>query len=252
MARKKGLNVYNTDRTFNINLTTKQEESKFVKVTRLNEKEIEREMDKLKEESARFSKRNDKTYLLFKQRYPNDTLHSKIFNHGGSIKYYSDGRVPIPVINQLAGVPQSEVIYRCKKDYTAEDVMNVHLASMATSVVVDVPIVLPDINIYDYLFSLHPLRYHVDKVRISFPALREDEIQERHKKYYIFYNGMYHLKAKYKYQCFCHLQEPLSTWKMNIWLVCDSKKDKQMIEDMVLNDNKRFRRMESPFTVEGE
>lgn len=252
MARKKGLNVYNTDRTFNINLTTKQEESKFVKVTRLNEKEIEREMDKLKEESARFSKRNDKIYLLFKQRYPNDTLHSKIFNHGGSIKYYSDGRVPIPVINQLAGVPQSEVIYQCKKDYTAEDVMNVHLASMATSVVVDVPIVLPDINIYDYLFSLHPLRYHVDKVRISFPALKEDEIQERHKKYYIFYNGMYHLKAKYKYQCFCHLQEPLSTWKMNIWLVCDSKKDKQIIEDMVLNDNKRFRRMESPFTVEGE
>ncbi|QEG04199.1 hypothetical protein [Bacillus phage BC-T25] len=252
MARKKGLNVYNTDRTFNINLTTKQEESKFIKVTRLNEKEIEREMDKLREESTRFNKRDGKVYLLFKQRYPNDTVHSKIFNHGGCVKYYSDGRVPIPIINQLAGVPQSEVIYQCKKSYTAEDVMNVHLTSMATSVVVDVPIVLPDINIYDYLFSLHPLRYHVDKVRISFPALKESEIQDRHKEYYVFYNGMYHLKAKYKYMCFCHLQEPLSTWKMNIWLVCDSKKDKKMIEDMVLNDNKRFRRMESPFVVEGE
>ncbi|AFQ96484.1 hypothetical protein [Bacillus phage vB_BceM_Bc431v3] len=251
MARKKSLNIFNTDRAYNINLTTVQEEGSFIKVTKLNEEEIEQEMDQLKEESVRFNMRNDKRYLLFKQRYANDTLHEKIINHGGYIKYYSDGRVPIPVINQLSSVPQSEVIYLCKKEHTIDDVLNVQLASMATSVVVDVPIVLPDINVYDYLFSLYPLRYHVDKVRISFPPLREDEIQDRHKKFYTLYNGMYHLKAKYKYQCFCYLQEPLSTWKMNIWLTCDSQKDKKMVEDLVLKDNKRFRRMENPFVTEG-
>lgn len=244
MARQKVLNIHNTDRMFNCNLTTIQAESNLTKVTRLNEKEIEQEMDKLKAESGRFNKRNNKSYLLFKERYPNDTLQEKIFNHGGYIYYYTDNRVPIPVINQLASVPQSEIVYKCKKDHTIEDVINVQLASMATKVSIDVPIVLPDINIYDYLFSLYPLRYHVDKVRISFPALREDEIQERHREFYVFYNGMYHLKSKYKYDCFRYLQEPLSTWKMNIWLICDSKKDKKMIEDMVIRDNKRFRRVD--------
>lgn len=242
MSRKKVLNIHNTDRLYNLNLTTKRSESNFIKVTRLNEKEVERNMNKLKEASTRFNKRDDKSYLLYKERYSNDTLYDKIFDHGGFVTYYTTDRVPVPVIAKLAGVPQSEVIYYCKRDHILEDVRNIQLASMATKVTIDVPIVLPDINPYDYLFSLYPLRYHVDKIKLSFPALREEELQERHKEFYVFYNGMYHLKAIYKYQCFQHLHEPLSTWKMNIWLVCDSEMDKKMIEDMVVRDNKRFRR----------
>jgi hypothetical protein len=241
MARKKSLNVMNTDRLFNLNLTTKQEESNFTKVTRINEKEIEKRLDKLKSESTRFNKRDKKSYMLYKQRYSNDTIQEMVFNHGGHVFYYTNDRVPIPVINQLASVPQSEIIYLCRKDYSLDDVMNVQLASMATKVSLDVPIVLPDINPYDYLFSLYPLRYHVDKVKISFPSLNESEIQDRHKDFYVFYNGMYHLKSKYKYECFKRLQEPLSCWKMNIWLVCDSERDLQTIEDLVMRDNKRFK-----------
>ncbi|WNO29875.1 hypothetical protein [Bacillus phage SDFMU_Pbc] len=240
MARQKSLNIHNTDRLFNLNLTTKQDEIRSIKVTQLNEKEVEKEMNALKGDSHRFNKRNDKTYLIFKQRYNNDTLQEKIFDHGGFIKYYTQDRVPLPVISKLAATPQSEVIFYCKKEHTHEDVKNVQLASMATQVVIDVPIVLPDINVYDYLFSLYPLRYHVDKVRISFPSLTEQEIQDRHKPYYVFYNGRYHLKSKYKYFCFQHLQDPLSTWKMNIWLVCDSKKDMRNVEELVISDNKRL------------
>lgn len=250
MVRKKSLNVHNTDRLFNLNLTTKQEESRFIKVTRVNEADIERQMDELKKQSIRYNRRDNKTYMLYKQRYGNDTVQNKVFDHGGFVYYYTTDRIPIPVINQLAGVPQSEAIYFCKKEHTLEDVKNIQLASMATKVSIDVPIVLPDINPYDYLFSLYPLRYHVDKIRISFPSLREDEIQERHKPYYVFYNGAYHLKSRYKYECFCYLQEPLSTWKMNIWLICDSEKDLDMIEKMVVRDNKRFRK-DSKSPVQG-
>ena len=240
MARQRRLNIFNSDRIHNLNLTTKQEEANFTKVTRLNEKKIEQEMDQLKEKSTRFNKRNKKRYLIYKERYGNDTVQDKIFNHGGYISYYTTDRIPIPVIGRLAAIPQSEAIFLCKKDFSLEEVRNVHLASMATKVTIDVPIVLPDMNVYDYLFSLYPLRYHVDKVNISFPALSEKEIQERHKPFYIFYNGMYHLKAIYKYQCFQYLREPLSTWKMNIWLVCDSKQDLHKVEEMVRKDNKRF------------
>jgi len=240
MARRKNLNIHNSDRSFNLKLTTKEEEADFKKVTRLNEKEIEKDMDKLHKESHRYNKRDSSTYMLYKERYGNDTVQDKVFDHGGFIYYYTTDRVPVPVINKLAGVPQSEVIYYCQREYSSEDVKNIHLASMATQLSIDVPIVLPDINPYDYLFALYPLRYHVDKVKLSFPALREDEIQERHKGYYGFYNGAYHLKSKYKYDCFRYLQEPLSTWKMNIWLISDSERDKKMIRDMVVRDNKRF------------
>jgi hypothetical protein len=226
-------------------LTTKQAQSNFIKVTQINEKEVAREMNQLRQESVRFNKRNNKSYMLYKQRYPNDTLHTKVFDHGGYVYYYTQDRVPIPIINKLAGTPQSEVIFGCKQNYTLEDVMNIHMTSMATRVSIDVPIVLPDINPYDYLFSLYPLRYHVDRVRISFPALNEKEIQERHKPFYAFYNGKYHLKSKHKYECFRFLQEPLSTWKMNIWLICDSQIDMNKVEQMVIRDNKRFQRSDT-------
>jgi hypothetical protein len=245
MTRIKNLNIHNTDRLFNIRLTTKQEATDFVKVTRLNEKEVERDMDELQKQSTRFKKRNQKKYLLYKERYGNDTVQDKVLDHGGYVYYYTHDRVPIPVINKLASVPQSEVIYLCKQKHQLEDVKNVQLASMATKVSIDVPIVLPDINVYDYLFSLHPLRYHVDNVRISFPALSEKEIQERHKPFYVFYNGMYHLKSRYKYECFRYLHEPLSTWKMNIWLICDSKRDLHKVEEYVIKDNKRFKRADA-------
>jgi len=242
MVRPKHLNIHNTDRKYNLNLTTKQAESNFIKVTAINDKLVEKEMDDLAQQSTRFNKRNNKKYMLYKHRYGNDTVQEKVMDHGGYVYYYTQDRVPIPVINKLASVPQSEVIYQCKKEHTLEDVLNVQFTSMATKVSVDVPIVLPDINVYDYLFSLFPLRYHVDNVRISFPALTEKEIKPRHREFYVFYNGLYHLKSRYKYDCFRYLQEPLSTWKMNIWLICDSKRDMQMVEDMVARDNKRFKK----------
>lgn len=241
MSREKTLNIHNTDRKFNLNLITKQDEASFIKVTRLNERQIENDMDKLKDQSTRFNRRDNKKYMLYQERYSNDTVQDKVFDHGGHVYYYTTGRVPIPVINKLAGVPQSEVIYYCKKEHTIDDVLNVQMSSMATKVSIDVPIVLPDINIYDYLFALYPLRYHVDKVKISFPALSDKEIQPRHREFYTYYNGAWHLKSKYKYECFRHLHEPLSTWKMNIWLVCDSRTDEAKVASRVVKDNKRFR-----------
>ncbi|AGT13421.1 hypothetical protein BigBertha_134 [Bacillus phage BigBertha] len=251
MSRKRILNVYNTDRSKNVNLTTAQKEGDAIKVTRLNEEELEAAMTELENKSELFPVRDDNKYLVFKQKYGNDTLQDKIFKHGGFVQYYSTGKAPVPVITSLAQVPQSEIIYACQKEHTLEDVKNVQLSSMATSVVIDVPIVLPDINVYDYLFSLYPLRYHVDKVRVSFPALAKEEIQDRHKKYYRLRNGKYYMKPEYKYECFCHLQDPLSTWKMNIWLVCDDERDKKKVDELIEKDNKKFKYTNHVSLMEG-
>lgn len=246
MARKRSLNIHNTDRLFNLNLFTKEDEN-FTKVTTLTEKEVEKEMDKLSKESGRHNKRNDETYILYKQRYENATLHNKVFNHGGFVYYYTPDRVPIPVVEQLANIPYSEAIYFCQKEYSVEEITNIQLTSMATQVSVDVPIVLPDINPYDYLFALYPLRYHIDKVRVSFPPLQESEMKERYKPYYSYDKSKkeYHLKSQFKFDCFTYLHEPLSTWKMNIWLLCDDEEDKEEINRLVKKNYKRFNRKPS-------
>lgn len=208
----------------------------------MNQDRLNKEMDSLKKESTRYNIRDNNRYLLYKQRYGNDTLNDKIIDHGGFVHYYTEDKVPVPIINKLSGAPNSEVVYKCKKHYDLESVTNVQFASMATQVTLDVPIVLPDINPYDYLFALFPLRYHVDKVKISFPTLTTKEVRKRHKRYYELKDGVYHLKPKYKYNCFKSVFEPLSTWKMNLWLVCDSLPDLKKVEDKIVRDNKRFKR----------
>lgn len=241
MTRQRSLNVHNSDRFYNCRLTTKEIDGDFTKVTRLNEGTIERDMDKLQKKSKRFNKRDNKAYLLYQQRYSNDTVQDKVFNHGGRVSYYTTDRVPVPIINKLSSVPNSEVVFYCKKEHELEDVLNIQHASMATKTTIDVPIVLPDINPYGILLSLHPLRYHVDNVKLSFPSLTKSEIQGRHKKYYVYYNGAYHLKSRYKFQFFKFVQEPLSSWKMNIWLVCDTDRDREEITKLIKKGYKNFK-----------
>lgn len=241
MTRRKVLNIHNTDRVFNLNLTTKQEVNKFTKVTKINERDILSRMERLRQESGRFNKRDNREYLIYKEKYPNNYLNEQIINHANKVYYYTEDRVPLHIVNSLSKTPRSEVIYKCRDTFSLEDVNNVHLTSMATKVTIDVPLVLPDINPYDYLFSLYPLRYNVDKIQLSFPSLKKEEIKKRHKEYYAYYNGAYHLKSKYKYKCFQYIQEPLSTWKMNLWLICDSEKDLHKIEQLVIKNNNRFK-----------
>lgn len=236
----KNINVHNTNRIFNCNLTTQEEVNDFIKVTSLNEDEIYKEMKELESQSKMYSIKNDKKYMLYKQRYSDDTLYLQVINHAGFVYYYTDDKVPLPIVNELSKYPNSEVIFRSRKHFSFEEVQNIQLTSMSTKVSIDVPVVLPDMNIYDYLFSLHPLRYDVDNVNISFPPLNDKEVKKRHKEYYFKKDGMYYLKTKYKYKVFSYLNEPLSTWKMNIWLVCDSEQDLESMERKITKNHKRF------------
>ncbi|WP_459610021.1 hypothetical protein, partial [Bilophila wadsworthia] len=74
--RVKRLNIYNTDRHFNINLMKREDIANKIKVNRLNEKEIEKEMDELSEVSVvtpvwTMNMKNEKSYLLYQEKYTN-------------------------------------------------------------------------------------------------------------------------------------------------------------------------------------
>lgn len=234
--RKKRLTIYNTDRYFNINLMLREELESKIKVTKLNEKEIEADMDLLKARSKRMNVRDDKEYIIYQESYTNDTLIDKLINHAGAVTYYTQTTVPYYVVKGLANNTTSEIVYASREDFSFEEVNNVELSFMATSVVVDVPVVVPDISPIDVLFMLHSLKTNVDRVQLSFPRLREEEISERHRKYYHKVGDYYEVKPKVKYRYFKHIQTSLSIWKMNIYVVCDSKDDYEAVNKLVQKD----------------
>lgn len=228
--RLKRLNIYNTDRHFNINLMHRDAITEKIKVTRLNEQDIEKEMDVLSKKSKgnshwKINKKNNKSYILYQEKYTNDTLIQKLLKHAGSVSYYTDTIVPYYVIEQLSKNLTSEVVYPVKYKYENREIENIQLAFSACPVTIDCPVVLPDVSPYDVLFALHPLKTSVDKVQISFPWLSEKEFSDRHKRFYHKVGNHYEVTAKYKYEFFKYVQTSLSIWAMNIWIVCDSEED---------------------------
>lgn len=233
-ARTKRLNIYNTDRYFNINLMKRSDITEKIKVNRLNEKTVEAEMDELASKSpSRFALRDDKAYILYQELYTNDTLIAKVLKHGGSVSYYTDTVVPYYVLKDLAKNLTSEVVYPTKPSYSHKEIENIQQSFMACPVIIDCPVVLPDMSPYDVLFALHPLKTNVDKVQISFPCLQPDEFQARHERYYHKVGNHYELLPKYKYEFFKYVQTSLSIWAMNIWLVCDSDEDYNAVNEYI-------------------
>lgn len=208
-----------------------------IKVHRLNEKVIETEMDILEQKSRHLSLRDTKAYLIYQEKYTNDKLIRKIISHGGGVSYYTSSVVPYYVLKQLANHTESEVVYAVKKEFTDREKENIELSFMATKVIIDCPMILPDMSPYDLLFALHDLKTNVDKVQLSFPPLTE--VGERHEEYYEQRNGKYYVKPNYKYMFFKYIQHSLSLWKMNIWIVADSPEDYNKLERIINKEKEK-------------
>lgn len=237
MSRKKSLLIGNSDRYYNLAMVSSKPLEDKVKVTRLNEDKIEEEMDVLKDKSKRIPLKDDKSYILYQEKYTNDRLIDKVINHGGSITYYTDTVVPVYVIKGLSMHTKSDVVYSMRKEFTKREIENVMEAFKATEVKIDVPIVIPDMSPYDILFSLHALKTNVDAIQLTFPPLHEREVAERHKKYYERKeDGLYHLKSVYKFRFFKYIQTSLSTWAMHIRIICFSKEEYEGLDEYVQED----------------
>lgn len=223
-GRKKSLTIHNTDRYVNIRLLEKYKIDKHIKVTSLNKDTIEEQMEELKSKSRRLPLKDKEHYILYDEPYMDDRFTELIMQHSGGVSYYTNSTVPYYIIEHLASKSNSQAIYTIRKEYTPREIENIELASMATETVIDLPVVLPYTNPYDVMFSLHPLKVHVDKVHISFPPLREHEMTECSKYFYeLREDGLYHAHGKKRFDFINHLRESLSIWKMNIFLICEDK-----------------------------
>lgn len=206
-----------------------------IKVTRLNEEQIEKEMDELARKTRHIPLRDENEYLIYQDKYSNDRITQKIMNHGGRVSYYTTSIVPYYIVKQLSMNLESEVIYLVRKDFTDQEVENIEMSNMATRVILDCPLVVPDMSPYDLLFAVHDLKGNVDQIQISFPSLTE--IAPRHEQYYEQYeDGKYYLKSMYKFRYFKYIQNSLSIWKMNIFILADSEEDYESLWKYIEKD----------------
>lgn len=226
MAKNKTLTIYNSDRYFNIDMKDKDKINEHIKVTRLNEDDIEESMDTLIEKSSRYKIKDSKSYMLFNERYNNDRLIEKVCNHGGEVAYYTETVVPYYVLKQLSNSNTSSVIYKMRESFTDKEIDNISLSFMGTKVIIDISVVLPQVNPYDIIRNLHPLKTNVDEVHLSFPRLKE--LEESQEKYYFYDGEGYELKAKYKVDFAERVRVSLSVWKMYIYILT-STHDKEAV-----------------------
>lgn len=225
-SKPKNLTIGNTNRYVNFHLLDKSEIAKKIKVSSLNAKEIEEEMDELAKQSRRIPKKNDKEYIVYHEKYVNDTLVDKIIKHGGKVSYYTTTIVPYYILKKLSMNLDSEVIYAARKTFTPEECHNVELAYTATKVIIDIPIVIPDTNPYDCLFSLHSLKTNVDRVQLSFPPLQPSEHRGFRDAYYKEKDdGLFHLDPYHKYEFTQRIRVSLSIWKMYVYLITENEED---------------------------
>jgi len=244
MARKRRLNIGNTDRVFNLTLVDKSDFDYSV-VTTQTQDEITKHIEQQAKESGLLAERDDKHYLIFKSPLANDSLNQNLFRYGGQVTYYSDGVVPYPIVQLLSENRKfSKVCYQFKKQYDIEEIKNVNLVAMAGTVVLDLPIVYSQMTPYQVLVSLFDLRYKVDRVELAFPALSVEDVEGNPslREFYIQSesdSATYELKSEYKYEFFDEIRDSLSSWKMNVFLICDNEKDHKRLAKLQEVDSKK-------------
>lgn len=240
MAKKqKRLNIYNSNRYYNVHLVLEDDIKKFIPVTKLNEEAIEEKMDELKELSTIGNRKDNEHYLLFNEDFNNDTLIKKLFDHGGQVDFYTQTTVPYYIIERLSKRLNSRALFYIRKSFSKKEIENVQLTFTACPVVIDIPIVLPDTNPYDILMALHDLKASVDRVQFSFPRLNVEDMTPNRAKYYRKEGEQYTLKPKFRYAFFKYIQNSLSIWAMNIDLVCYSVKDYNEMNYLINNDKRQ-------------
>ena len=232
MAKNKTLTIYNSDRYFNIATKDKETINNSIKVTRLNEQEIENKMDDIKIKSGRYKIKDNNRYMFFNEKYNNDKLIEKVCNYAEGVFYYTDSVVPYYVFKQLSNKEDSAVIYRMREKFTDKEIDNIALSFMGTKVIIDISVVLPSVNPYEIIRNLHAVKTNVDEVHLTFPYLAT--INEQQKDFYELKNGKYYLKPEYQVDFAERLRVSLSVWKMYIYILVDEEEK----DNIILHINK--------------
>lgn len=230
MRKVQALNINNSYRSLNLNTRLAYSQvQKVIQVTRLNEVEL---LDQIKNGTLDKEAR----YILY--HFHNgigelDTLNTQLMELGVPISYYTNDVAPLHVLKGLANNSRGEVVYQLQKEFTPEQVKNVHTASQLCRTTVDCPIIYPDIESKSILFSMWDLRYLIDRIDLSFPALNTKQLRKQETKFYTLSpkDKLFHLNQEARLGYYIDLHEILARWKIQLWFICNTKEEMQLLED---------------------
>lgn len=218
MARERKLNVYNSDKMFNLAFLPKEEEN-YTVVDHLSAETVKAHLLEHAEEQDEFLKERDGvSYRIEDADDRDDELIQLLFEYGGHITYVAHGIIPAPVVELLARNRRyASPVYVYKGDYMLPEIENIQQVSAGSKVSIEVN-VTPLLTPFELMSSLADLMFSVDIVKLRFVSA-EDWTGES------------------KYEFFNEIRDALSGWKMGIVMVTENEKEQGYLEKRKAEDS---------------
>ena len=236
-GRTKRLNIYNTDKYYNLMITKAEEVKNYNSVNLSTKPEIDTII--LKSSPMDIMLSEDK-YLYVQDEMLEDEYALTMIKKGFNLFYYAKRPVPSKILEAMAESNRGAIIYKMRSNdkIDKEFITNVSDAHACTKVIFDCPVVIPDIAPVDVLTNLAHFSTNVDEVQVDVMPLHDKEIRAYEKPYYYveLADNLWHCYPKHKFEYFKELKNPLSGWGMLINLLADTDNDYKTLTELMTKD----------------
>lgn len=235
MARRKRLNIHNTDKVFNLTIVQQYEQGNEVVVTLENIQEInEGIQDRLAKQGKLKSRDNTHYIVRYAENFTMDAL-SPLIQYGGSYtletkKGVSEEYLPLLAENRKNG----RVSFVLQDKYSFEQVQTIVRFSEVLTVSMVILLKAGEPKSGAIIRALSQLRYRIDKVELSFPTITKEEYRALSDRecLYELDNGLYVPTVDYKYHMFSELRNACSFWKMNLIMRAHSETEYEKLVEL--------------------
>lgn len=239
---KKHLTIYNTDHYKNYASTTEAEMDNVVALTGKNLSAYYEELLKHAKLGISQDKRNF-LYVLSGEAYANEDMLAKFIDLGVHIQVLTMGLLSDTILDALAGNKHTSAVYILRSNPAEIVIDNVMKAHEATKVIMDCPVILPDISGYKVIEALSNYRVAIDELQLDFPVLNDKELGvdtrgnvlgsiNRKPFYYSDLSGKWHVYTEKKYSFYKSIEPSCSSWGIYIKVICEDYSSKQELDKM--------------------
>lgn len=247
-TRRKSLNVYNSDRYYNLRLHEEHETGDEVIRDRgtldtyiANSDTVEIHDDYMPDVLLL---RGDEELTISSVIKDPDIMET-IVQRIGSVHYQiekstlEDTEV-LRTVGRLGEHRDNEVSVPYQQTYTSTEAHHVRMYSRITTTNMNVTIDIEEDKATDICMGLFNLRFAIDDLHIHFLAKKEVPKESKYLYEYCRRTGKYHVKAIEQFKYFKEIHDPLSIWKMSINLYMHSREAREQILKYVLEEYESF------------
>ena len=236
-GRTKRLNIYNTDKYYNLMVTPVNEVKNYNSVNLSTKSVID---DIIIKSSYMDILLLEDKFLYVQDEMLEDEYALTMIKKGFNLFYYAKRTVPDKILDAMASTNRGAIIYKMHPSSKIDKdlINNVSKAHEATKVIIDCPVVIPDIAPVDVLTNLAHFSTNVDEVQVDIMPLHDKELREYEKPYYYvdISDNLWHCYPKHKFEYFKELKNPLSGWGMLINLMADTDSDYRTLTELMTKD----------------